>query len=156
MARSNVSVVFTTELPEAPARSNKGADPQWKEAADALRENEGQWAQVVQKPVRSNASATAHYIRTGTMKAFGPTGHFEATVRAAVDGSDEFGVYARYVGEAGAVVENGYTEFTVKQLRELCKKNDLPSSGSKQDLADRLLASEPLAVSGDEEAGVLG
>lgn len=143
MPRSNVSVVFTETLPDAPARGGKGADPRWQEAAEALRENEGQWAQVVQKPVRTNASATAHYIRSGAMKAFEPTGHFEATVRAAVDGSDEFGVYARYVGEAGVEAHNPYaSDYTVKELRELAKKNDLPVSGSKRELADRLQAAE--------------
>lgn len=70
----------------------------WSEIADALRSNPEKWAVVAE-----NVSAsTGTHIRYGRLKAFAPSGAFEARVSGAR--ADDSGraskVYARYIGGA--------------------------------------------------------
>lgn len=72
----------------------------WSEIADALRSNPKKWAVVAE-----NVSAsTGTHIRYGRLKAFAPSGAFEARVSGAR--ADDAGraskVYARYVGGASS------------------------------------------------------
>ncbi|MFJ9644988.1 hypothetical protein [Streptomyces sp. NPDC101206] len=64
-----------------------------------LRHRPGEWAHIDNKATRASAASTAYLIRTGGLRAYTPTGHYEATSRT-VDG--EYRVYARYIGQPTA------------------------------------------------------
>jgi len=79
----------------------------WRAVADALKSNPNEWAVVAE-----NVSAsTGTHIRYGRLKAFEPSGAFEARVSGARgDASGRASkVYARYVG-AGSVTTTPVTE----------------------------------------------
>lgn len=63
--------------------------------AATLREHPGEWAHIDTKGTRGSAISTAYAIRNGRLRAYTPTGHYEATART-ING--EFRVYARYTG----------------------------------------------------------
>ncbi|GAU66688.1 hypothetical protein SSP35_03_03360 [Streptomyces sp. NBRC 110611] len=65
------------------------------EAARQLRERPGEWAVVRRTETSDQAGAAAQAIRDGRLRAYRPTGAFEATARTVVG---EHRVYARYVG----------------------------------------------------------
>lgn len=86
------------ELPPAPLNSRTDRQNFHARAADALRSRPKEWALVKTAGTAQAASAAAHQIKSGRLKAYNPPGTFEATARK-VDG--EYRVYVRYVGEAG-------------------------------------------------------
>ena len=66
--------------------------------AAKLREHPGKWARIVTANSRAAADSLAYQIKTGRLRAYLPSGHYEAVART-VD--SEHRVYARYVGEGG-------------------------------------------------------
>lgn len=64
--------------------------------AAQLRQRPGQWALIATRSSASTAGSTAHSIRTGKIKPYGPEGTYEAAART-VDGEHQ--VHARYMGE---------------------------------------------------------
>lgn len=74
----------------------------WSEIANALKGNPEQWAVVAE-----NVSAsTGTHIRYGRLKAFEPSGSFEARVSGAHSSSSGRAekIYARYVGSKSATI----------------------------------------------------
>lgn len=70
------------------------ASEQFTPIAQALKENKGRWAKIVDGS--RNTSLVAQ-IKQGKIAAFEPAGAFEATGRRSDDG--DLAVWARYVGE---------------------------------------------------------
>ncbi len=126
--------------PQDIARSGRAISPEWVKAAELLRDNAGQWAQVTVKEKRDNAAATAHSVRAAVLRAFEPAGSFEAKASPALNAENgEWGVFARYVGEQDPGDVNPWSAYTVKELKAECKARGLKVSGSQTVLADRLL-----------------
>jgi hypothetical protein len=104
MPVSDVNVIFG-KLPEPSKRSGgrTGAARALVEAAEALRANPGEWAQITVKDKIQQAQSMAYGIRKGSSLAFSPKGSFKATVRPAIDAEGHetsgFGVWAMYLGE---------------------------------------------------------
>lgn len=67
------------------------------EIAAALKQRPGEWAVVRRTDTANKSGAAAQAIRSGRLRAYAPTGAYEAVART-VDG--EHRVYARYVGGA--------------------------------------------------------
>jgi hypothetical protein len=88
-----VSVVRFAPLPPPTVRRGPEtrASVEWTEAALELRARPGEWGIVKQHITRSAASAMAHAVKTGRIKAFRPAGAFEAFT----NGLD---TWARFVG----------------------------------------------------------
>jgi hypothetical protein len=90
-----MSVVRFAPLP--PPASRRGpetrASVEWTEAALELRARPNEWGIVKQHVTRSAASAMAHAVKTGRIKAFKPAGSFEAFTQ----GLD---TWVRWVGSA--------------------------------------------------------
>lgn len=70
------------------------ANEQFVPIAQALKENKGKWAKIVDGS--RNTSLVAQ-IKQGKIAAFEPEGSFEATGRRSEDG--DLAVWARFVGE---------------------------------------------------------
>jgi hypothetical protein len=105
MPVSDVNVIFG-KLPEPAKRSGgrTGAAKALVAAAEALRANPGEWAQITVKDKVQQAQSMAYGIRKGSSLAFSPKGAFGATVRAAIDADGHetsgYGVWAVYLGES--------------------------------------------------------
>lgn len=91
-----MSVVKFAPLPPPTLRrgSETRASVEWTEAAGELRARPNEWGIVKRHMTRSAASAMAHAVKTGRIKAFKPAGAFEAFVQ----GLD---TWVRFVGSDG-------------------------------------------------------
>lgn len=67
----------------------------WSAVADELRANYGEWG-VIYDGNKGHKNSLATHIMHGSIKAFGPTGDFEATTRSE---GRRLIVYARYLGD---------------------------------------------------------
>ncbi|MFE0101193.1 hypothetical protein [Streptomyces sp. NPDC059009] len=81
---------------EPPPRTWRQGRVDHRAAAAALRKRPGEWAMVGTYASANAACGAAHRIKTGTYRAYVPTGTFEATTRT-VDG--EARLYVRYMGQ---------------------------------------------------------
>jgi len=137
VSMTDVNVQFGE--PQDTSRSGRAPAQEWIKAADMLRENPGQWAQVTIKDKRANAAATAHYVRSAVLRAFEPAGSFDAKAAPALDAEDgEWGVFVRYVGDTEPDPVSKWAEYSVKDLKAHCKDRGLPVGGSKSQLIERL------------------
>lgn len=87
------------DLPESKTGRRPGKSVH-KEIADQLRQRPGAWAHIRTLTTAGAATSLAHHIKSAAYLAYAPQGSFEAASRV-VDG--ERRVYARYVGEGGAL-----------------------------------------------------
>lgn len=81
---------------EEPPPGSRGPNKNHQDVALVLKANPGVWAKIGTYASSASSGSTAHFVRTGRLKAFRPAGAFEATART-VEG--EHFVYARYVGD---------------------------------------------------------
>jgi hypothetical protein len=138
------------EAPPAVERPNSGAAPSPELMAKAalLRENEGKWAIIGYAEKLPQSSALAHRINKGISRAFAPAGTFEAVSRPVSGVKDEEGneyggaVYARYVGEDVDPVKVLVSDHKLGELKAMAKAADLSVSGTKEEVAQRLVDHE--------------
>lgn len=94
---SKIKVAF--EGPPPRGTTNWRQAGEHEAVAEKLRAQPGEWAKVDKRENPRSSGNAAHAIRRGLIKAYQPSGTFEAKARK-VDG--EYRVYARYVGAPAA------------------------------------------------------
>lgn len=85
---------MTIDWQDPPPAAQPKKKYEWAAVAEALRENPGRWALVLTDSKPSTVTLVTR-IRQGSITAFRPAGHYDATSRV-VDGG-VIRVYARYV-----------------------------------------------------------
>ena len=88
-------LVFEEPPPAARGARHRSAHTGY---AAQMREHPGQWARIVVANSRAAADSLAYQVKTGRLRAYLPSGSYEAVART-ING--EHRVYARYIGEGG-------------------------------------------------------
>lgn len=87
-------VKIVWEEPEGRSRGVRASRYHWAEIAEQLKSKPGEWAMVGENlPLGSGT-----YINMGRIRAFQPSGSFEATTRGRTEDGKAKKVYARYIG----------------------------------------------------------
>ena len=91
--------VIAWQPPKRPvrARTPRGIVSEWSPIADELRSRPGEWALIADVLTPGRATGLATHIRLGQLRAFTPTGDFDALSERQPDG--HWWVFARYVGD---------------------------------------------------------
>lgn len=92
--------------PESPAvwetpPSARKPRTDWSKTADQLREKPGDWLRIQEN---SKSAGLTFHIKTGRLKAFRPSGEFQARSTKNTDGT--YNIYARFVGEDASLYPN--------------------------------------------------
>lgn len=138
---------FGVEVPEQTRAESGGAavSEEWLAVAELLKDNAGSWAKVATTTKYAQASALAHRINTAQSKAFSPAHSYEAVSRKGdpVEGDEPSGeVYAKYVGEDVDPVKALVDGNDLNALKELAGRAGVASSGSKRQLAERIVKAQ--------------
>lgn len=144
-----MSLVFE-EPPAASEPTGRPVSEKWANVSEGLAANVGKWARIAPLPTEDDpepaaldnvgkANGLANRIRKGQSAAFRPEGHFQAVARPHEDG---YGVWARYVGEdfEDDPVGDYAAAFKVAELKAQSKERGLKISGTRRELAERILA----------------
>ena len=110
------NTMFEMKWEEPPQQLLGRGRTDWRAIADALKSNPNEWAVVAE-----NVSAsTGTHIRYGRLKAFEPSGAFEARVSGArADSSGRASkVYARFVGVGATTPTPAPVSEVVEQVEE--------------------------------------
>jgi hypothetical protein len=135
-----VAAQVAWEVPPEPVRQATGGaqvSQEWLDVAQLLTDNPLQWAKVAEAEKQAQASALAHRINKGLTKAFEPAGSFEAQSRPSGNGGGY--VWARFVGDdvdPAKVLADGNE---LASLKEMAKDRRLTTSGTKKDIAARII-----------------
>jgi hypothetical protein len=135
--------------PVAPTRVTTGGaavSPELTVIAETLKLNAGQWALIARTERYGQASAFSHRVNKAVSKAFAPAGTFEARA-ARLDGETELSaVYVRYLGPDGDPARNLAGVTDRPQLRELAQQRGLTVTGTKREIATRIVEFDSMQV----------